>query len=622
MRRHLKTSEGQGSGMETSYLGGILERTEGMGPGRREGGHTPGSDSWCWTGPRSEVFVRARGVCCQRFTQGPLTLLIRGYLVRSYARAPLDLEATAHHLFAHYLEQESLTLAGLEGSFTLALLDGRAGRILLYRNLVGNGFTYYQQVPGGLLFGSNLAQLVEASPTAPRCNEDALPTYFLNRCVPGHETLFTGCYRLLPGEQIVYEDGRLTRTQRTTFLDLTPDRSLAGEPLDQLEATMSRILTDYRQLRPEAANLLSGGVDSSYLQVHWNRSAPTADRPPLTFCVSVDHPRSHPDTAYALSAAQMLGTEHLLVPADEPYSSYLSEAIAATAEPPNHVQTSYFIHLARAMNDHGASTGLCGEGADSLFGLDLGNQLQNAAVLRWLCPLRPLRRMGATVSGWLGWERLRRYFHLADVLYNQEDLAHPVNHAAVFADWAAVEACFGSGAVRRSAAARRAFLDRYHVPSDPLDRLHGAGFLGSAMNTAALKTTLFNVAGGDLLCPFLDSRLLRLVLNLAPRERFRFRKPKDLLKRSLARHAQQELAYRRKLGFGQPIFEWLAPGGVLRPLVEDLDDYGFVEAASLRRLRERPTWFLYSLVCFDLWHKRFIRHRSSRALRGPLVLAS
>ena len=74
------------------------------------------------------------------------------------------------------------------------------------------------------------------------------------------------------------------------------------------------------------------------------------------------------DTDYAMTASQALGTRHTLTPADGPYAAYLLDALATTGEPLNHVQSAYFGHLARAMHTDGVSAGLCGEGADSLFG--------------------------------------------------------------------------------------------------------------------------------------------------------------------------------------------------------------------------------------------------------------
>jgi asparagine synthetase B (glutamine-hydrolysing) len=205
---------------------------------------------------------------------------------------------------------------------------------------------------------------------------------------------------------------------------------------------------------------------------------------------------------------------------------------------------------------------------------------------------------------------------LADQLDSCDDSRHPVNRAAVFTDWPAVEACFGTRAVAQALANRRALLDHFEVPPDPMDRLHAIGYFAEATDSASLWTTLFNRAGAELFCPFLDSRVLRLVVNLESQARFRFRRPKALLKAALVRNGAGALAHRSKLGFGQPIFEWLAPGGQLRPLVERIGRYDFVDRRTLQSCLACPNWFLYSLLCFDLWHKLFIE-RSLPRKTGP-----
>lgn len=599
--------------METGYFGGILDRhtAERLRPAPPWAG-----DAWRWAAGAGELFLHARGNCCRLFDFGPRAVLVRGHVVDTWSRRP-SADLLAERLHQAYLEQGLLAVDGLEGSFTLALLDGEAGRVLLYRNLVGNGYTYYHSVGGGLLFASNLATLVEVSGETPRPSEDDLPTFFVNRNVPGRNTLFAGFHRLLPGEQVQLRDGRLTWAQRRTLGDLREDRPVGREALDRLEETMDRLCSEYAALDSGAANLLSGGVDSSFLQLHWDRARPDSPVPSRSFCVTVDHPRTRPDAEYALSAARILGTGHATVAADEPYAHYLLETMSATGEVPNHVQMAYFHRLARAMVGRGVTAALSAECADSLFGLATANKLQNAALLRRVCPSAFLRRGGAALAGLLRWQRLRATFRLADGLYHEERLDHPVNDAAVFTHRPSVEACFGREAVEAVASRRRALLDHYHVPHTPLERLHGAGFLGSAMNSASLMTTLFNHAGAPLFCPFLDSRMLRLVVNLSPRERFPFRRPKELLKRSLARHGHAGLAYRHKLGFGQPIFEWLAPGGQLRPLVEQIEPYDFLDARALAAAKARPNWFLYSLLCYDLWHKLHVSctlPRSAEAL--------
>jgi hypothetical protein len=73
------------------------------------------------------------------------------------------------------------------------------------------------------------------------------------------------------------------------------------------------------------------------------------------------------------------------------------------------------------------------------------------------------------------------------------------------------------------------------------------------------------------------------------------------------------MARRPKLGFGQPVFEWLAPLGQLRSLAERLGRHEFVDPATLRRSLRQPNWFLYSLLCYDLWHRLFIERSLARS---------
>jgi asparagine synthase (glutamine-hydrolysing) len=587
--------------------------------GRRPGGPAPEvvHEDWGWIGEKTELFVRGDPVTSRLFRWDALAILLRGYARPIGSSGPLDLERVAEELRCHYLEHGSLAIDDLDGSFSVALLDSQAERVILYRNLVGTGCTYYHPTPDGLLFGGNLAELTELANTA-RPNPDVLPALFLFRCVPGRDTLFSDFYRLLPGEQVSWDRRGLTRQQRHTFASFAGPVVTSDEALERVEATMSAILEDCATHRPGCVNLLSGGVDSSYIQAVLNRVVPpTADRP-ASYSVSVDHRMTWLDNEYALTASQALGTRHTLVAADGPYAGYLSDALATTAEPINHVQSAYFGHLARHMRADGVTAGLCGEGADSLFGVGLANQLHNASVMQRLLPAAQLRRLAGAISGRLGWSRLAATCRLANAIDDFGDLQHPVNRVAAFTDWPAVEACFGASTVAAAAADRRRLLDLFEVPGDPQDRLHAAGFLGEAMDSAGLWATLFQRAGVDLLCPFLDSRMLRLALNLAPEVRYRFRRPKYLLKHALARHIGADLAMRSKLGFGQPIFEWLAPGGQLAGLAGRLGAHEFIEPNTLRRVRRQPTWFLYSLVVYDTWHRLFIQRSAVSGQRSAI----
>ncbi len=585
--------------MTITYFGGV-SKAESAASAAFDG------KSWEWITQATHSFLGQHGSGCFMASWESLTILIRGYARPVNVSGPLDLERVAGGLRYHYLEHGELDVDALEGSFTVVLMDGQADRVLLYRNLVGTGFTYYRVTSEGFFFGSNLVDLVDALTDAPAVNRDALPAFFLYRCVPGSETLFDGFSRLLPGEQIEWSPRGLKQRQRHSFGTMRTTPVNEKEALESLEDTMGRVIADCADHRRGTANLLSGGVDSSYLQAIWNRVVARRDELPPSFSVSVDHPRSWADTDYAMTASRALGTRHRLVAADGAYADYLVDTLATTGEPPNHVQSSYFGLLARIMSTNGMTAGLCGEGADSLFGLGLADQFHAAAALRRWLPLSVMRSSLGAVARLLRWHSLQSACQLANRYNDYEDPQHPVNRVAAFADWDFVTECFGLSAVKEATAGRRELVNRFSVSADPLEQLHAAGFLGEAMDSASLWTTLFESQGMDLLCPFLDSRIVGLALNLPGSLRYRYRRPKDLLKRALLRHLPADLVYREKLGFGQPIFEWLAPGGQLRSLAEGIEQPELVEPAMLDRALQRPGWFLYSLLVYDVWHKLFI----------------
>jgi asparagine synthase (glutamine-hydrolysing) len=556
----------------------------------------------------------SEGALTGTYSFGSIVLLVRGYVVPAGSYRVPDPAQVAHEIVRQYQERGELPVDRLEGSFSLALLDGENDRVLLYRGLLGNTFTYYTETRGGFMFAHNLADLIDASDRAPTPNHAALPAFFLTRYVFGRATLAEGYFRLMPGELVRFDAKGLTRSQRLTLADLAEDRPIGRDAAERVEEAMTRVLADCAAIHPHVANLLSGGVDSSYIQMEWNRATTGPEGgQPRSYSASLDHDRTRTDDEYALSAARALGVSHKFVPIEGPYAPNLLAMIGATAEVPNHVQTVYFPRVADSMVADGVLAGLCGEGADGLLGVGPTIAVQYAQLIRRAFPWSGVRRVGRFAARAIGWEGLRVGFELSDFVNDLTHPAHPINEMSVFAEFPPMYACFGEAAVEESRAARRSLADQYGVGGGVLERLHAAGFLGEAVDTAAIWTELFNGAGADLHCPFLDSRMVRVIVNTESRYRFPFRRPKALLKETLARRGFSELAYRPKRGFGQPIFEWMAPGGQLRPLVESISEYEFLKPGVLEEALQRPNWFLFSLLTYDVWHKQFVSKTLPRA---------
>jgi asparagine synthase (glutamine-hydrolysing) len=591
------------------FLGGMMTSrpaaADDLNPSR------PGA-TWHWQAAGHQLLLRVWGGEGQIISQGGLALLLRGVVDDDHAPGLESTSTVGHRLLDAYARHARLPLEHLDGSFALALLDGYEGRILLYRNLVGHVVPYYRATPEGLLFCSNLARLVDAAEEPVLPNEAALPAYFVYRFVPGRETLFQDCNRLLPGQLLSYERGhaRLIQVASLTSLGGTPPER--GSEATVIDETMTKVLHSYASHDPRAVNLLSGGVDSSFVQVKWNEATRGAPGRPRSVSLEVRHPRTRGETEYALSASRWFGTDHSLVTVDSPYIDYLTSFIAETGEPPNHVQAAYYLPLAAAMSTAGHRTGLCGQGADGLFGLSSAYRLWDATLLRTLLPFPSLRKFLLGLAGMVGLRSLTDRLQLANDLYCWDQPRHPINEVVTFTEPEGVQACFGTAAWRNALAFRRALLEPHAVSSHPLARFHAMALVGDGVDSAGLWNTAASRHGVELIYPYLDSRFLRVILGLDPSVRFRHRKPKTLLKGLLEQYAPKECVHRKKLSFGQPIFEWLSPGGQLRPHAERIGDYPFVPRSVRLAALAEPGWFLYSLLCYDVWHKLFISRELPR----------
>jgi hypothetical protein len=583
--------------MSWNYLGGIHKK------GNRQSDREIFKLDWTKSGPATQVFARNAPGTSRLYWWDDLAVLVAGYL---NAGPSNDIALAAEEIRCHYLDHETLDAARYEGNFTLAIMDARVGRIILYRNLIGTGSTYYHASPDGFIFGGNLVEVVEAAAGRPAPNRDTLPSLFLFRSLPGRETLFSDYYRLLPGEQVAWDSRGLTRLQKTTLADLREERPIAAHnAIDRLDSVMTSVLTDCASVRPGMANLLSGEVESSYLQTIWNRHLSQGQKPALSFSFGENHAAGQADTLAALIASQSLGTRHALAGTDGPLGDHLITALQAAGEPLD-LPSAFCRPLAQHLVACGTSGAICSRGASALFGLEKANQIHQAILLRKLVPGRLVRKSAANIFGALGWAWLANICRLVDKLEDENSLRHPVNLVSSCDDRVALESCFGPEAIADAAYERRRLLDLLGVPNEPMSRLHGAILVAEGMDNAGLKATLFTHAGATLLCPFLDSRVIRLALNLPASVRFSFCRPVGLVRNALARLGGPSGLPPRKPSARERMVQCLGPGGPLAPFVEQIRPHHFLPKGLVNRLGRRPTPFLYTLLVYDFWYRLFI----------------
>ena len=347
---------------------------------------------------------------------------------------------------------------------------------------------------------------------------------------------------------------------------------------------MAEVVGTMMTIAPEAAGLLSGGVDSTYIQAHSNRLCRfrnSSGKPGRRRLAGPS--RGCTGSGVCLIGGPPVGYQPLVGPPDGARSATNDgNALGGRRNAESRAVVLLRSLARRVMAENGISAGLCGEGADELFGNEDAALLQCSGGLRQRVPTRALRWLGQRASKVFRHGHASHTFRLSNVLGDEGDVDHPLNSAAAFTKFASVARCFGREAVA-ALQRRRSILDRYRVPEDALglQRVLAIGYLAEAVNTAAYWNQVASQSGVELLCPFMDSRIVRAALNIRVDARFVAGSPKEVLKMALARHVPEEFARRPKRGFGQPIFEWLADGGPSAGAVDMIGDYGFVDRRAL-----------------------------------------
>lgn len=258
-------------------------------------------------------------------------------------------------------------LDDLRGPFALAIIDSRAGTMLLAIDCVGIQTLAYAETLQGCAFATDMDALRRHPDVTVTVGPQGVYRYVMNEVSPGPYTIYDGCHKLLPARRLV-RNGSKTRIDRYWQIPYGQSATKSfPEFRDELFSLLDRAVRRSANLFPERGSVgafLSGGLDSSavcgFLQKMSNEPVPS-----FTVCFEDDQ---YDEGSYARIVAQHFGLDHHeynltsieaahIIPElahifDEPFGN--SSAIAA-----------YF--CAKSAKDTGIRLLLAGDGGDEIF---------------------------------------------------------------------------------------------------------------------------------------------------------------------------------------------------------------------------------------------------------------
>lgn len=454
------------------------------------------------------------------------------------------------------------------GMYALALHDPGKKRLVLARDPFGIKPLYYAETPLGFCFASEPEALLQTGLVERAINADGLSELLQLQFTTGRETAFRGVFRLLPGEALVVEEGRITeRYYRDFRKPQKPNANNEAGALAELDEVFEHSVRYHQRSDVGYGMFFSGGIDSSALLAMMERLNPD---PVIAFTVGFDGGNAHDERTLASLLAAKVGAEHHAVSfGEQDFWDLIPKAASVVDDPTADYAILPTLKLAALAKDLGLKVILSGEGGDELF----------AGYGRYRKTLRPR---------WMG--------------------GRPMRDKGIFD---------GLGLLKKQPPKsqwRHGILaEENRWKTAPITALQRAQFNDCANwlpNDLLTKLDRCLMAHGiEGRVPFLDEAMADFAFYLPDRLKAKKRKGKWLLRQWLATAMPLAKPFSKKRGFTVPVESWIAAKGPA--LAEALSQQPFIrELCDLNRLKELSTnpdksvgKAIWTLTYTALWYR-------------------
>ncbi len=456
----------------------------------------------------------------------------------------------------------------LRGMYAIAIHDPSEGRLVLARDPFGIKPLYYTECGKGFAFASEPHALFPAIGKTPALHETARDELLQLQFTTGSETIFEGVRRVLPGETLVVNDGRVIERHRMQALeDGPPEPCSTEEALERLDAALTDSVMVHQRSDVPYGMFLSGGVDSSAVLALMAR---LNQHPVRAYTIGFPGTAAPDERTHARNVARAVGADHVELDFDEgDFWSLLPAVAGALDDPCADYATVPTYKLAREAG-RDLKVILSGEGGDEIF----------AGYGRYRSVIRPWWRGGRTM-------RARGIFDRLGVLRAGTPAWRDGIHAAEVTETA-------NGRSRLQAAQATDCAD--WLPNDLLTKLDRC----------------LMAHGVEGRTPFLDPVVVAAAFRLPDRLKISKGLGKSILRRWLGATLPAAQPFARKRGFTVPVGEWvlghgdrLGPLVAAQPGVQEVADADAV-TGLFRGSGKREGFAAWTLLFYALWHRRHI----------------
>lgn len=511
----------------------------------------------------------------------------------------------------------------LRGMYAIAIWDNSKQELHLIRDRLGKKPLFYALLnDGGIVFGSELNAMVATGLFKTEIDHTAVDKYMLFSRVPQDSCIYKNVYKVQAANILSWSKNGIVVQK---YWELSFKEKFSDNEQTLIETTES-VLKESVRLRLQSdvplGAFLSGGVDSS-LVVGMMRNF--FNVPVQTFSIGYDE-ENYSELKYARKVAKHLQTDHYeyIIKPDTPeiwgeLSSKFSEPFGDTSFLP----TYYVSKLAK---QH-VTVVLTGDAGDENFG---GYEWYKGMELVYRLNKMPVFAKSALVTllSTVPHHHLplvKKFSGRINKIIGALNETHK-NETAV------LQALFGStvsevervlssktngliGLEKNVLNSRQKILDQYDG-NNLVEKVMYGQLMTLLNETFFVKVDMMSMANSiEARSPFADHVLAEHVAKIPFSYKIRNGETKYILKKIAEKYIPKDVIYRKKMGFGIPLQDWIK-GGKYGDYVSDLlhsqhfseNEYFNHDMISMMYAQHKSGkanhWNILSkIVCLELWLK-------------------
>ncbi|MBZ6076256.1 asparagine synthase (glutamine-hydrolyzing) [Microvirga puerhi] len=474
----------------------------------------------------------------------------------------------------------------LNGMWALAIYDRKAAVLWISRDRFGEKPLYYAATPSAFIFASELHALVRHPALRPTLSTIAVQKYLAFGFIPAPNSIYREVHKLPAGHNLRFDvTTRSISVQQYWDFVLDPGERVSNnaenEYAEELRLLLSRSVKQRLMADVPVGVLLSGGVDSSAIAVLAAQHSPI---PIKTFSIGFAE-QTFDESTYAQQVAEMIGSDHhtdqLRV---DSAIEVMAEALSRLDEPMADASLLPCFLLFRHVAAH-VKVALGGDGSDELFaGYDTFRALRWAQLYNRVVPQR-LHNPIQLVSGLLPIshrnmsfdfrvKRTLRGLSAGPALWLPSWIGplSPSELRAVMEEPVNIEEVYEEALLQWENCKQDNLLDRTM-------QFYTKLYLQDDILTKVDRSSMMHSV--EARSPFLDNDLVDFVRRIPSRYKLRGNETKFILKKAVAPLLPRDVVYRPKKGFGVPIGQWMADGGL--PVSDQLSIDHLFNGSLVRR---------------------------------------